>query len=105
MTNEDKEKLSEYMTSLRKSIASEKREKGIKVKEGKEPMGFKCYKLTCELLIADGSSEALFTLYWLTLQWNLMSRSEATEAISFEQLRYDNDTLKVYFPRMKNDQI
>lgn len=105
MTNEDKDKLSEYMTSLRKSIASEKREKGIKVKEGKEPMSFKCYKLTCELLIADGSSEALFTLCWLTLQWNLMSRSEATEAISFEQLRYDNDTLKVYFPRMKNDQI
>ena len=105
MTNEDKEKLSEYMTSLRKSIASEKREKGIKVKEGKEPMSFKCYKLTCELLIADGSSEALFTLCWLTLQWNLMSRSEATEAISFEQLRYDNDTLKVDFSRMKNDQI
>ena len=55
------------MTSLCKSIASEKREKGIKVKEGKEPMKFSCYKLTCELLVVEGISETIFLLCWITL--------------------------------------
>ena len=87
------------------TIVSEKRERGIKVKEGKEPMSFSCYKLTCELLVVEGTSEAIFLLFWITLQWNLMSRSEVTEGVCFLQIRYENETLKVYFLRMKNDQI
>ena len=39
------------------------------------------------------------------LQWNLRSRLEATEGVFFQQIRYENDMLKVYFPRMKKDQI
>ena len=97
--------LKELMVSLRKSIANEKKKKGLKTSEGKEAMTFACYKLTCELLIAEGTSESIFALCWLVMQWNLMSRSEATEAISFSHMRWDNDTLKVFFPRHKSDQV
>ena len=34
-----------------------------------------------------------------------MSRSEATESISFSQMRWENDTLKVFFPRHKDDAV
>ena len=95
------------MTSLCKSIASKRRVKGIKVKEGKEgkeSMGFSCYRLECELLVMEGTSEAIF-LYWMTLKWNLMSRSEATEGVCFQQIRYKNGTMTVNFHRLKNNPI
>ena len=34
-----------------------------------------------------------------------MSRSEATESISFSQMRWENDTLKVFSPGHKGDAI
>ena len=39
------------------------------------------------------------------MQWNLISRPEATESILFSQLKWENDHLKVYFPKHKSDQI
>ena len=44
-------------------------------------------------------------MHFLTIQWNLKSRSEATENISFGQLKWENDQLKVYFAKHKSDQI
>lgn len=98
-------KLKEYMVGLRKSIANEKKSKGLKVGEWKEAVTFAIYKLTCELLIQEGTAESYFVLCWLTMQWNLMSRSEATESISFSQMRWENNTLKVFFPRHKGDAV
>ena len=60
--NDDRDKFLEYMTNLCKPIISEKRKKEIKVKEGKESMSFSCYKLACELLVMEGTSEAIFLL-------------------------------------------
>ena len=73
--------------------------------EGKEHMTFDVYKLTCQLLVEDGSPECIFCLCFLTLQWNLISRSEATESISFSQMTWESDHLKIYFARHKSDQI
>ena len=39
------------------------------------------------------------------MQWNLISCSEDTENISFSQLKWENDHLKVYFSKHKSDQI
>ena len=68
-------------------------------------MSFSTYKLTCELCMKEGTKESMFVLLWLTLQWNLISRSEATETISFNQLKWDGDHLKVYFPSHKSDKL
>ena len=90
---------------MKKTIAKENASKGLCVVEGKEQMSFQCYELTCKLFISDGTPESVFALCFLTLQWNLISRSEATENISFVQMRWDDDNLKIYFPRHKSDQI
>ena len=68
-------------------------------------MSFKCYQQTCQLLIKDGSPDSVFVLCFLTLQWNLISRSETTELIFFEQMKWENDHLKIYIPEHKSDQI
>ena len=100
-----KMELSDLMVGLKKSIAKENSKKGLRTVEGKEQMTFEVYKLTCQLLVEDGSPESIFCLCFLTLQWNLISRSEATESISFAQMTWENDHLKVYFARHKSDQI
>ena len=80
-------------------------EKGLSVIEGKAHLSFKCYQKTCDLLIEDGSPDAVFALCFLTMLWNLISCSEATESISFSQLIWENDHLKIYISKYKSDQI
>ena len=46
-----------------------------------------------------------FCFVFLNMQWNLISCSEDTENISFSQLKWENDHLKVYFSKHKSDQI
>jgi len=92
-----KMELSDIMVGLKKSIAKENPKKGLRTVEGKGEMTFEVYKLTCHLLVEDGSPESIFCICFLTLQWNLPSRSEATESISFSQMTWESDHLKVYF--------
>ena len=92
------------MTGLRKSIVQQKKDLGLAVTEGKDSMTFEAYKLTCQLLLKESKQEHLFALAWLTIQWNLISRSEATETISFKQIFWDADHVKIYFAKHKGDQ-
>ena len=80
-------------------------ENGEFVIEGKEHMSFKCYQQACKLLIKDGSPDLVFTLCFLTLQWNLILRLEATEHIFFKQVKWKYYRLKIYFPKHISDQI
>ena len=99
----EKQELSNLMVSLKKTIQKERRDLSLKTTEGKDIMNWKTYQYLCEVLTDEGTKEAIFVLCWLTLQWNLMSRSEATEAICFRQLKWEADHLKIYFPRHKSD--
>ena len=80
-------------------------ERGLHDVEGKEHMSFKCNQKICQLLIEEGSPHSVFSLYFFTMQWNLISHSEATESISLSQMIWENDHLKIYFPKHKSDQI
>ena len=64
-----------------------------------------CYQKICQLLIEEGSPDSVFALRFLTIQWNLISRSEATESISFSQMVWENDHSKTHFSKHKSDQI
>jgi len=61
-------KLSDMMVGLKKSIANENSKKKLRTMEGKEHIAFEVYKLTCQLLVEDGSPESIFCLCFLTLQ-------------------------------------
>ena len=93
----EKEAMANMMKGLKKTIAKEMSERGLRVVEGKEHMPFKCYQKTCQLLIEEDSPDSVFALCFLTMQWNLISYSEATESISFSQMKRENDHVKIYF--------
>ena len=97
--------MSKMMKGLRKTIAKTMSENGQHIIEGKEHMSFKCYQQTCKLLIEDGSPDLVFAVCFLTMQWNLILRSEMTENILFKQVKWENDHLKIYFLKHKSDQI
>ena len=97
-------KISKAFRSLRKTIKREETKLGKKQSSGKDVMTFKCYKFLCSKLLATGLPEDIFALCFLTLQWNLMSRSESTEALTLNNMRWEEDHMKVYFPKHKSDQ-
>ena len=97
--------LKQIMKGLCKSVVKEIREKGLSTTEGKEHMTFVCYKKICQLFIDDGQPESMFALCFLTMQWNLTCRSETTENIAFNQMSWENDHMKIFFPKHKSDQI
>lgn len=99
------DELKKMMTGLRKSIIQQKKDLGLSVSEGKDSLSFEGYRLTCELMLKESTQESIFALAWLTTQWNLISRSEATETICFSQLFWSADNLKVYFAKHKSDQF
>ena len=83
----DKKEMSKMMKGLRKIIAKSVSGNGQRVIEGKEHMSFKRYQQTCKHLRKDGSPDSVITLSLITMQWNLISRSEATENIFFKQIK------------------
>ena len=90
------DELKKMMTGLSKSIIQQKKDLGLTVSEGKDSLSFEGYKLTCELMMKESTTESIFALAWLITQWNLISRSEATETISFSQLFWSADHLKIF---------
>lgn len=53
---------------------------------------------------ASGLPEDIFALCFLIMQWNLVSRSESTKTLALDNMRWEEDHLKVYFPKHKSDQ-
>ena len=56
------------MNSLKETIASYNAKHAISIVEGKEHMSLECYKVTCQLLVEDGSVESISALPFLSLQ-------------------------------------
>ena len=106
-TQDDNKKvaMANMMKGLKKTIAKGMTERRLRVIEGKGHKSFKCYQKACQLLIEEGSPDSVFALCFLTMQWNLISRSEATEIMSFSQIIWENDHLKINFSKHKSVQI
>ena len=93
------------MKGLRKTNAKTMSENGQRVIKGKEHMSLKCYQQICKLLIQNGSPDSVFALCVFTMQWNLISKSGTDKNIFFQQVKWENYHLKIYFRKKKSDQI
>ena len=91
--------------AMSKTMKNYWQENARPVIEGKEHMSFKCYQLSCKLLIEAGSYDSVSALYFSTIHLNLIWRSETMENIFLRQMKWENDHLKIYFPKHKFDQI
>ena len=81
-----KDSMANMMKGLQKTIVKDMSERELCVVEGKEHMLFKYYQKACRLLIKEGSPDSVFASCFLTMQWNPLSCSEATESTLFSQM-------------------
>lgn len=78
---------------------------GDPLHEGKKKMGWKVYELMCKLFLEGEDDEYIFAHLFLTLEWNLMSRSENVVDCHAENIFWVEDALGFHFPKTKADQL
>ena len=99
-----KSKMSSLLGGLKRTIAVEKREVGLKLGEGKDKMGFETYQKMAELLFKAGGSENIFAHCFLVLEWNLMARADNIVYTHVAHMEWQDDSLVFYFAKTKGDQ-
>ena len=69
-----RQRLCDFMSGMRRKVASQRKENGVSIMEGKRKMSFQVYEKICELLLKNKKDE--FAHCFLVLEWNLMARSQ-----------------------------
>ena len=95
--------LKELYKGLLRGHAEEKRQKGGRLAEGKDPMSFRLYKALCVWMILDGSKEAVFAHIFICLTWNLICRSKNTVNIHMNHVSWGSDAMIIKFAHTKTD--
>ena len=98
------ENMSTLMKGFKRSIVQQKVASGERLEEGKEFMSFVCYKLLCQKFFEGKKDEYLFALLFLTLEWNLIARSDNIVHLSLSDFEWSDDSLVIYFKKNKTDQ-
>ena len=88
-----------FMKGMKRTVAAKKMEDGDSGIMGKKKMDFKVY----EFLKEEGE-EYLFARCFLTLEWNLMSRSENIVHAHLFHITWEDDCLAFRFAKSKTDQ-
>ena len=98
------EKLKMFMKGIKRHVATKSFENGDSGIIGKKKMDFKVYEKNCELFFKEEGEEFIFGRCFLTLEWNLMARSESVVYANFFHVTWEDDCLVFRFPKSKTDQ-
>ena len=97
--------VSQLMCGIKRQVVKEKIGNGESLDEGKKPMSFDAYCLMCEKLMESDASEALFAHCFLTMEWNLMARSDNCNMMHVSHVEWRQDCLVFFFGKTKGDQL
>ena len=73
MPKEFKIDLTNFMSEMKRMVASQKAESGESLDEGNKLMSYEVYKKLCELLFEGEGDAYAFTHVFLKLEWNLVT--------------------------------
>lgn len=104
MCPEMEKKLKRFMSGMKRTVAKEKRDAGESLDEGKRPMSLEVYDQMCKILYEGEDDEFLFAHAFITLEWNLMARSDNVVNAHINHLRWDEDCIQFFFPISKSNQ-
>jgi hypothetical protein len=83
----------DFLKGIGKKIATLKANGEIDTTEGKDVLTFEGYKMLCQLAVK--ASNCLTAHLFLTLAWNLMTRSATTSILTVRHLCWGGDCIKV----------
>ena len=69
-----KKEISQFISGMKRLIASNKSQDGVSIKEVNKAMSFYVNKILCDALQQGKGDEFIFAHAILALEWNLMSR-------------------------------
>ncbi len=104
MSGDFSESLKIFMKGMKRVVAKKKMESGDKNMIGKKKMDYKVYEKLCELFMKEEGEEYLFARCFLTLEWNLMARSESIVFAHLFHITWEDDCLVFRFAKSKTDQ-
>jgi hypothetical protein len=93
-----------FMKGMKRTVAAKKMEDRDSGIMGKKKMDFKVYEKICELFLKEKPEEYLFAHCFLTLEWNLMSRSDNIVHAHLFHITWEDDCLAFCFAKSKTDQ-
>ena len=97
--------LKQFTKGIRQHVADKKALEGDVSISGKKKMGFDVYKKICELFMNEEGEEFIFAHAFLTLEWNLMARSENVVHAHILHVSWDVNCLVFCFIKSKGDQM
>jgi hypothetical protein len=99
-----RDRIATLLKGFKRTILDQKVRRGETLDEGKEAMGFQCYKLLCKKFFEGDKDEYLFALVFLILEWNLIARSDNIVNLAIGDLEWSDDCLIVFLKKSKTDQ-
>jgi len=96
--------LKQFLSGKKRDIAEKKKMTGDYMRIGKAKMDFRVYEKLCEFFLKEEGEEFIFARCFLTLEWNLMARSENIVHANVLHISWDNDSLVFRFVKTKGDQ-
>ena len=99
-----KDELKHFMAGMKRTVASDRRAHGRRLEEGKKPMTFEVYSKICEILWSGDDDEYLFAHAFLTMEWNLMARSDNCLNMNINHVQWKDDCLIFFFAKSKGNQ-
>ena len=67
-------------------------------------MSYEGYKKLCEFIFEGEGDDDAFIHLFLTLEWNLLTRSDNCIIIHINHVQWENDSLVFYFDKTKGEQ-
>lgn len=104
MSEEMVDELSDFFRGLRRTIARKEGEGHISHTSGKDPLSFDLLQYFSKQMFHQTTKDFIFARCFLLLAWNLMARSQNTFNIHYTHISWGEDSLRIYFSHMKNDQ-
>lgn len=97
-----RERMQTLLKGLKRTIIAHAVNTGTSLEEGKDAMSFACYSLLCKKFFEGEKAEYIFAHLFLTLEWNLIARSDNVVNLSVRDLEWRDDSLIVYFKKIEN---
>ena len=98
-------RLSHFMSGLKRTSADSKARSGKSLNEGKRPMSMAVYERMCHHLYEGEDDEYLFGHAFLTMEWNLMARSDNCVHMTINNIQWQDDCLLFFFGKSKSNQL
>ena len=76
------------MSGMKKVVADNKRESGASLDKGNRAMSYEVYTRLCEELYNGRGDDHLFAHAFLTMEWDLMARSDNCVNMHFQHIQW-----------------